>query len=182
MKNFGYLLITIGFLIAAFYAVVDTEVVVWSKAGFGLLLGLLGVALIQISLRGKRTAVEAVRANVEKLEESLSRIADNAAKLDGEKESVDAYDFRHRIDDLFLDDLNIFVENRESIAHAFGLQAYADVMTHFAAGERYLNRCWSASTDGYIDEIKKYISRSSRQFNEALDRLRKLGGQQAGIS
>ena len=69
-------------------------------------------------------------------------------------------------------DLTVFVDNRESISHAFGLQAYANVMTHFAAGERYLNRCWSASTDGYVDEIHDYLSRARQQFGQALELLR----------
>ena len=44
----------------------------------------------------------------------------------------------------------------------------------FAAAERYLNRVWSASTDGYIDEAHTYLGRSREQFDEArkiLDRL-----------
>ena len=61
---------------------------------------------------------------------------------------------------------------RESIGHAYGLQSYADVMTHFATAERYLNRCWSASTDGYIDEVHTYLTRARDQFTQALDLLR----------
>ena len=70
-------------------------------------------------------------------------------------------------------DLDVFVDNRESISHAFGLQAYADVMSAFATGERYLNRCWSASTDGYVDEVHAYLGRAHAQFDEALALLRR---------
>jgi hypothetical protein len=59
------------------------------------------------------------------------------------------------------------VEARKSIAHRFGLQAYADVMNPFAAGERYINRVWSASTDGYIDEAHTYLDMAREQFDEA---------------
>ena len=75
------------------------------------------------------------------------------------------------------DRLVIFVDNRESIGHAFGLQAYADVMTQFATGERYLNRCWSASTDGYADEVSTFLTRSHEHFAEALRKLQDLRGQ-----
>jgi len=51
--------------------------------------------------------------------------------------------------------------------HVFGLQSYADVMGAFAAGERYINRVWSASTDGYVDEVYNYLDRATRQFREA---------------
>jgi hypothetical protein len=51
--------------------------------------------------------------------------------------------------------------------HVFGMQNYADVMSNFAAGERYINRVWSASTDGYVDEVNMYIDRALEQFREA---------------
>ena len=71
--------------------------------------------------------------------------------------------------------LDAFVESRQSIAHSYGLQAYAEVMNEFAAGERYLNRVWSASTDGYIDEAHTYLEKARRQFGLALERFEGLG-------
>jgi len=70
--------------------------------------------------------------------------------------------------------LNTFVEARESIAHTHSLNAYADVMSSFAAGERYLNRVWSASTDGYIDEVNAYLDKAQEQFVESLAKIRNL--------
>jgi hypothetical protein len=177
MKNIGYLLITVGFLFGSYFSVVDTVEVAWSFVIPGLILGLLGVAMAQIASRGSRRGVEAVHTSMNELEESLARIVDNARKLDEEKETIDVYDVRHQIDDLFMSDLDIFVENRESIGHAFGLQSYADVMTQFATGERYLNRCWSASTDGYIDEVRTYLTRTQEHFAEALKKLKTLRNQ-----
>jgi hypothetical protein len=34
-------------------------------------------------------------------------------------------------------------------------------------GERYLNRVWSASTDGYVDEVLDTIELAHEQFSEA---------------
>ena len=171
MKILGYLLITISFLVASYYSVIDVEVVPWVKVIPALVMGLIGVVAVQISGRGHRRSADKVRANMGKLEESLTAIVANAEKLDAEKESIDPYEIRHRIDELFMEDLDTFVENRETIGDAYGLQAYADVMTHFATGERYLNRCWSASTDGYIDVIHKYLPRATSQFEQALELL-----------
>ncbi len=172
MKILGYLLITISFLMASYYSVIDVEVVPWSRVVPALVLGLIGVVVLQISGREQRKSVDKVRTNMGKLEESLTNIVANAEKLDAEKESIDPYEIRHRIDELFMEDLDTFVENRETIGDAYGLQAYANVMTHFATGERYLNRCWSASTDGYIDEVHTYLTRAKIQFEEALELLR----------
>ena len=74
---------------------------------------------------------------------------------------------RFEIDKLFRDDLLNFAEARESMKHLFGLQHYADIMSSFAAGERYINRVWSASTDGYIDEVMMYVEKSYDQFQHA---------------
>jgi len=41
------------------------------------------------------------------------------------------------------------------------------VMSAFAAGERYINRVWSASTDGYVEEVRSYLERATQQFREA---------------
>jgi hypothetical protein len=172
VKTLAYILITIGFLVGAYYSTVDAEAVPWAVVIPCLLVGLVGVALVQISAHGERRATDAVRTNIEKLEKSLESIAANAERLDAEKESIDPYEVRHRIDEMFMEDLDVFVDNRESIGHAYGLQVYANVMTHFATGERYLNRCWSASTDGYVDEIHRYLSRARQQFAQALELLR----------
>jgi len=171
MKTLGYILITAGFLMASYYSVLDTEDVMWPLAGAGLLIGLVGVGLVQAAIRGRSSAADTIRTSIGKLEESLARIVDSAVRLDEDKESINVYDVHHRIDDDFMDDLDIFVENRESIGHAFGLQSYADVMTHFATAERYLNRCWSASSDGYTDEVNTYLTRAKDQFTQALELL-----------
>jgi hypothetical protein len=111
---------------------------------------------------------------VQALEASLSRIVENINQLNAQKDSIDTYDARHRIDELFADDLAAFVNKRESIAHVYGLSAYADVMSCFAAGERYLNRVWSASADGYADEVNAYLDKAQAQFADSLDKLRRL--------
>jgi len=172
VKSLGYILITIGFLVSSYFSVIHAEQVQWSIVVPGLLVGLAGVAMVQLSIRGQSKAVDAVRTNLDKLEGSLQRIVENITQLNASKESINVYDVHDRIDELFMVDLDTFVENRESIGHAFGLQAYADVMTHFATGERYLNRCWSASADGYIDEVHTYLTRAENQFTLALELLR----------
>ena len=42
-------------------------------------------------------------------------------------------------------------------------------MNRFAAGERSLNRVWSASTDGYIDETSAYLEKAATYFEDALE-------------
>ena len=108
------------------------------------------------------------------LDRSLASVVEKAAALDAAKAETDVYELRHIIDREFPDDLDAFVQARYSLVHSFGLQQFADVMNPFAAGERYLNRVWSASTDGYIDEAQTYVTKAREQFELALEILRGL--------
>ena len=139
-----------------------------------LALGIAGVVLIRTADAGASKTEHHVAANIETIESSLNRIVTNITRLDAEKQNIDTYDVRHRIDDLFTDDLEAFVDARESIVHRYGLTAYGDVMTRFAAAERYLNRVWSASADGYIDEVHEYLTRAKDQFADSQSLLKTL--------
>jgi hypothetical protein len=174
MKSLGYLMITIGFLAGALVAVLHTDQVRWGLFSASMVVGAAGIGIIQVAKRRKTRFKEKLADNVQSLQTGLGRIVENIGRLDAEKASLDPYEVRHRIDELFPDDLNEFVEGRESIAHVHGLHAYAEVMSYFAAGERYLNRVWSASADGYIDEVHMYLEKAHAQFAETLEKLKQL--------
>lgn len=177
MKKLGNSLIVIGFIAASYFAVLDAELV--SAAPFLATLGVaaIGVALVRFAVRQAGLHEDHLMASIETLRNSLERIAASAATLDEEKADVDVYELRNVIDERFPADIDSFVQARESIAHSFGLQGYAEVMNSFAAAERNLNRVWSASTDGYIDEAHTYLGKASRQFAAALEVFRGLESQ-----
>ncbi len=174
MKGLGFVLVAVGFLGGALASVVDEAVVYWAWFAAAVAVGGVGLAIIRMSHREHVRSTERIVFNMQTIEESLRRIAENMTRLNADKDTIDPYDVRHRIEELFTDDLNSFVEARESIAHSYGLSAYAEVMNCFAAGERYLNRVWSASADGYIDEINDYLDRAREQFAASLDKVRDL--------
>ena len=174
MKKLGYLMITLGFLAGALAAVVDKEQIRWDHFALALIVGVAGVVLVRASDKMESRHEGKLASNMQAVETSLDRIVKNVTGLNAEKASVNTYDVRHRIDELFADDLNTFVEARQSIAHTHSLNAYADVMTSFAAGERYLNRVWSASVDGYIDEVNAYLDKAQEQFVETDQKVRQL--------
>ena len=174
MKIVGYLLLTGGFLAGSFYAVELRSGVPVAPFLVGLALGVLGVALLRTARRKEATSEETIRQNLETLDRSLVSVVDKARALEAGKDETDVYELRHVIDREFPDDLDAFVQARYSLVHSFGLQQFADVMNPFAAGERYLNRVWSASTDGYIDEAHAYIDKAREQFELALEILRGL--------
>lgn len=167
-------MITVGFLAGALAAVVDKSAVQWAYFAGALIVGVIGIVLVRTAgARGSLTE-EKLTYNMQAIETSLARIVEKISRVNAQKQSVDIYDIRHRIDELFPGDLTSFVKARESIAHVHGLQAYADVMSSFAAGERYLNRVWSASADGYVDEVNIYLDKAQEQFAESLNRIEQL--------
>ena len=167
-------MVTVGFIVAALAAVVDENAVRWLWYVPALIVGAAGVAAIRINEAQQSKTEHHVASRIETVEGSLERIASNIRKLNTDKHSINTYDMRHRIDELFIDDLEMFVDARESIGHRYGLAAYGEVMSSFAAGERYLNRVWSASADGYIDEVNAYLDKAQEQFADSLAKIRDL--------
>ena len=168
MKNLGYLLIVAGFLWGSFLTVQQPEGVNTALYLVALAIGVAGVITARTAVRAEARDETRLQTNIAAIETSLAALANDAERLDEQKESINVYDIRHVIDETFPPHLAAFVEARESIAHSYGLKAYAEVMNRFATGERYLNRVWSASTDGYQPEAHDYITRSRVQFDDAL--------------
>jgi hypothetical protein len=117
-----------------------------------------------------------LQRGAENLVGSLDRIVQNIQLLEDKKTQMHPREVHDWIDRTFRVDLDVFVEARESITHIHGLPAYARVMNEFAAGERYLNRVWSASVDGYVDEVRAYVAHACHQFKQAREELRRIEG------
>ena len=173
MINIARIIIVAAFLAGAFLASLDKEVVNWSYFVPVIIAGVVGVFLLKSSEKAAAQDDSLLAKDRSTLENSLNNILQNLRELDGRKDKVPTYDMRFEIDRIFREDLNNFADSRESMKHLFGLMAYADVMSSFAAGERYLNRVWSASTDGYVDEVLKYVSKAHDQFEHALEEWNK---------
>lgn len=171
MTKLGIVLIGIGFLAGTLMTVIDVETVRWIPFIVSLITGIIGIVLVKISVKKEARSTEVLTKNMEQIETSISNIIENLKELNDRKETINTYDVRHKVDELFLEDLNTFVEARESISHTYGIQAYADVMSHFAAGDRYLNRVWCASADGYIDEVYENLEKSLEQFEDSRRKL-----------
>ena len=165
------MLVIVGFLAGALASVVDQTAVRWDWFIPAMSIGFVGVVLVRLGRRREVRAAQRLISNMRIIQDSLRRIAQNMTQLNAEKQSLDPYEVRHRLEELFADDLSTFITARESIAYSYGLAAYADVMSSFAAGERYLNRAWCASADGYVDEIHQYLGDAREQFASSLDKV-----------
>jgi hypothetical protein len=65
-----------------------------------------------------------------------------------------------------------FIEARPQLVSRLGLAGYAQLMDRFAAGERQLNRAWSAAADGYEEEAVACLDNAAVLFEEAEKRMR----------
>jgi hypothetical protein len=166
MKAIALLLIALSFLAGAYLSVLDPRTVEWAMLAPVLLLGVVGLVLYRRAHHGETRASDRLAGNMDILGRSLDNILENLEKTCDRGNSLPVHEARFEIDRLFREDLNRFADTRESMIHVFGMQNYADVMSNFAAGERYINRVWSASTDGYEDEVRQYLERARDQFRE----------------
>ncbi len=166
-SRLAYLLLSISFIGGAFVAVLDPQEMLWHWFLPAFAIGVLGVVILRRSAHADASSDHKVSGDIATLQSSLSQIVSNLEQLNARKTELPPYDVRFEIDRMFRMDLNRFVNARESIKHAYSLRDYADIMSAFAAGERYINRVWSASADGYVDEVQTYLERAQRQFGEA---------------
>jgi hypothetical protein len=174
MKRIGLSLIVLAFLAGAWYAVLDPVTLPWTPFLVVLGFGFVGAGLVWWAKRSHHGSEEVVRRNTAQLHTSLDAIVAEVEGLTADAGQMDVYEVHRAIDRRVLDHLNDFVSFRDTMKVAYGLPGFAAVMGPYAGGERYLNRVWSASADGYIDEVNAYLTKAHEQFEIALGRMTDL--------
>jgi len=172
VKEFGYFLVAAGFLGGAFATSLDVQNVNWILFSVTAGAAFIGLLLYKRQIGAMARSEEVLEVNRVELRESIANVVNDLGEImQGEITQGDV--LRDRIDLKLREDLRRFAGARESMVHLFGLQTYADIMSNFAAGERYINRVWSASADGYDEEANAYLKKAAGQFDEAKQQLLK---------
>jgi hypothetical protein len=171
MKTIGFMFLIAGFLAAAYSTALDTEMTNWNYFVPAALLAIAGVFVLKRQARGEARAEHVLTANRAELGQSLSNIIDGLESIDSNSKNFSTLELRESIDEKLRDDLRRFADARETLIHLYGLQTYADIMSDFAAGERYVNRVWSAAADDYQAEAWTYVGKALDRFREATGRL-----------
>jgi len=172
LKNFGYFLVAAGFLGGAFATSLDVQNVDWILFTGAAGAAFVGLLIYKRQLSTLARSEEVLEVNRVELRESIANVVNDLGDIIGGELTQGAV-LRDRIDLKLREDLRRFADARESMVHLFGLQTYADIMSNFAAGERYINRVWSASADGYDEEANAYLKKAAGQFEEAKQQLLK---------
>lgn len=170
MKSIGFALIVAGFLAGAYATVLDVEHVNWAMFAVATVGAIAGIVVVKRADSAHAQSATVLETNRNELRESLENIVRDLQRMTSDS-SLHGAELRAEIDDRLREDLRRFADARESMVHLFGLQAYADIMSSFAAGERYINRVWSSSVDGYDKEAETYVEKAARQFADAQGQL-----------
>lgn len=165
MRVMGYLLLCAGFIMAAYSTALDVRAVRWELFLLAVGAAVAGVVLFKRHEKAEARSEHVLEGNRGVLRESIDNLVSGLRDMTGS--DLRGSELRDRIDEQLRPDLTRFADARESMVHLFGLQAYADIMSHFAAGERYVNRVWSSSADGYDAEAETYLQKAAAQFEDA---------------
>ena len=170
MKNIGFLLLAAGFLGGAYATALDVQEVNWLLFSVAAVAAIAGLIMFKRQASAHARSDTVLESNRGELRDSINNIVADLNELtNGETLRGDA--LRNRIDLHLREDLRRFADARQSMVHLFGLQRYADIMSSFAAGERYINRVWSASAEGYDEEAETYLGKAVQQFIDAQQQL-----------
>ena len=167
MTRIGKLLVILTFVVGAYLASLHPTEINWVLFVPVVLIGAVGAVMVKRGQRAVAGHSELLDGHRDDLQQSLENLVAKLEQLNAGKLDIPTYEMRFEIDRLLRDDLARFADARDSLKILFGLQSFADIMSSFAAGERYINRIWSASTDGYQDEVLKYVEKSLHQFHDA---------------
>jgi len=177
-----FVLITAGTLAASLaVARTDTSVTGWMATWqVSTLWAVAGLVLIAVGIvvqrSGKAAAGEEARMGLAGLDATLEQVVGEVDRL-GEAIGTLELDALHtRVDEVLIGPVTDFAEGRQALIEVFGIGPYAEVMGPFAQGERYLNRAWSASADGYQEEAETYARKAGPLFREAHRKRGELGG------
>lgn len=140
----------------------------WLWFGLSMAVGIAGVVLLRKTAQSEAANEGKVEENYAIVNKMARFLRDSVAKLDREVASLAPQQIVDRIDDEFSPAFNDFAEARKSMIQRFDLQTYADVMTQFASGERFMNRAWSAAADGYMDEVEDCVRRANGYLSEVV--------------
>ena len=176
----GQCLLWLGFLGGAYATVLRQEIAEspWSTIPWGIyatfaVIGVVGVVMLRKLKADQRSASGESEAEFEAVLTSLRSVSEKAKQLAATIDDQTCEQVLEYIDEQCAPLLAEFADGRMLISNRFGTVVYAEVMTEFASGERYLNRAWSASADGYVDEVESCVKYADQFLAQALKILEK---------
>lgn len=177
----GQLLLWAGFIAAAFVTVRREEIAddKWATIEWGwyvaaMAVGILGAILIRQSRKSDSLDSTRTESQFSTLEGSLRTLISQVGELRGMCLETAPSEMVKQIDNRCAEPFAEFADARNALVQRFGLQGFAEVMTDFASSERFVNRAWSASADGYMEEAANSLERAAVHLEMARQRMNDL--------
>ena len=136
----------------------------------GCAISLLGLVIWRKALAALATSHEASSEKQDALS-LLNALMEPAKKLGEEIDSLGEEAINSRADTLIETYVLPFAEDRNSIIQEFGMDVGADALCTMAFGERMLNRVWSASADGHVQEARACFPQALAAFEQVHAKL-----------
>lgn len=141
----------------------------WTIVGVGILILCAGIAWARRA-RASTSAQSAEGQREKPLDFAKQRVAEALERtraLRAEADSKELASIASGAEAIVRDCVEAVAKAQEAIANAHGFNAYAELMTPFAAGERWLNRAWSAASDGHREEATRSLDRAIEHIERA---------------
>ncbi|MFK7736240.1 MAG: hypothetical protein AB8B50_09440 [Pirellulaceae bacterium] len=174
----GQLFLWLGFLGGSFATVLRKEIpdapwqtIPWMMYGCSLLVGGIGVVMLRSEKASQAEADGDSDAGFAVVKEQLKKAAKAVATLQQNLDEMTCEEVLDYIDENCVPPCTEFADSRMVISQRYGNAKYAEVMTEFASGERYVNRTWSAAADGYVDEVEVSASHAHTFFQAAVSAI-----------
>jgi hypothetical protein len=150
----------------------------WLWYGLSMAVGLVGVVLLRSSASAAESNEGRIAEDYDTVTKSLAMLNERVGSLGQDFDSQTPKSVVDYIDGQLIEPFADFAESRNAMVQRFGMQPYAEVMTQFASAERFVNRAWSASADGYMNEARDCIARSTAHLQEAQNLVTKYESEQ----
>ena len=142
-------------------------------------IGLLGgSALVRAATKAatnntQPTSTAAARSGEDIIADVSQRLRDLQASLDTQdNQSNRLHAIIEHIGEIQGVDVPAFAADRPALVARLGLGRYAELMDHFAAMERQLNRAWSAAADSYEQESRSALEAAQPHLAATIERLK----------
>ncbi|MCL5019714.1 MAG: hypothetical protein M1426_04460 [Patescibacteria group bacterium] len=171
IKRVGTILMYIGTIagLTAAARIPPDYVIFWISTG----LLVTGIIIRKLSRKRKDEVLDS--KDIQELREYLQNALQEVKALNASSQELTCESLYPKVDKVTGNFLYNFGQGCHSLQTNFGIQGYNAVMGHFALAERYLNRVWSASADGYLEEAIDYLAKAEPELNESLSVIEHLG-------
>ena len=123
---------------------------------------------------GKINSPEGSTSSSEELFRKLHECRDFAGQIRQKLSTLDSDALCEMIDELLIDYMDPFVENRHVLIDHFGMAKGSDILLKTAFAERQFNRAWSAASDHCLPEARTSFELALSSMVEIVDYVEQL--------